>query len=74
MTPKPTKETRDEVAERRLKDLSARVGEHFGEYLLAVRSDGILKWRFSDRTFAHGAVGRIQDRLREQDSMELRGD
>lgn len=49
-----------EVMERdmkRLDDISARTGEHFGEYIILVKnSGGMVSWRASDSAWCDGAA------------------
>ena len=44
-----------------LLNCAAKVGESFGDYLLLVRTETGMQWRFSDRTWAAGAAERFQN-------------
>lgn len=55
----------------KMRDMAAKVGEHFSDYLIIVRVKDGLNWRMSDRTFALGALNRLSVRLSEEDRLSL---
>lgn len=51
--------TGDREADR-LRDICSRVGEHFQDYVVIIRTeDGNVSWRASDPTWAEGAARRF---------------
>ena len=59
------------IDEQRIDSLRAKIGEHFGDYLLIVRigSRG-LSWRSSDPTWASGAAGRYITGVMDHDFLQ----
>ncbi len=64
-----TRKSHDMNANERLRDISAKLSEHFTDYVVVARIKDGLVWRFSDRTFAMGAADRIKDQLIIADRM-----
>lgn len=58
----------------RLAQLRALAGEHFDDYLVVVRKDGLLHWAASDRTWAAGAAKRYGTIMDEEDRARRRAD
>jgi hypothetical protein len=51
----------------------AKSGEHFGDYLLIVKTNnGILDWRSSDKTWALGAAQRFINLGHAEDEVNMR--
>ncbi len=56
---------------KRIRDVSAHMSEFFDDYVVIGRIRDGLVWRFSDRTFALGAAGRLADRLTMDDLIAI---
>jgi hypothetical protein len=57
----------------RFLDMVAKSGEHFGDYLLIVKTNnGILDWRSSDKTWALGAAQRFINLGHAEDEVNMR--
>lgn len=52
-------------------NLASHVAEFFPDYVVIGRVRDGLVWRFSDRTFAMGAIKRLAERLDSDDRMAL---
>lgn len=50
----------------------AALGEHFTDYVVIVKEPRGLVWKMSDRTFALGAVSRLQIRLETEEQFQVR--
>lgn len=58
-------------AEERFRELSAKAGEHFDDYLLVVRSGKSMMWKSSDGCWALGAAVRFSTDTMDRDRFEL---
>ena len=52
-------------------NLASHVAEFFPDYVVIGRVRDGLVWRFSDRTFAMGAIKRLAERLANDDRLAL---
>lgn len=56
-----------------LGNTSAYISEFFTDYVVIGRVKDGLVWRYSDRTFAQGAIKRLADRLDTDDRIAVEG-
>ena len=57
----------------KIKNISAKLSEHFSDYVVVGRVKDGLVWRYSDRSFAIGALARLEQRIRMEDQMNAQG-
>lgn len=69
--PSEEERTRAKRTEDRIEALCARLGEHFPDYLVIVRTGSRgLSWRSSEATWAMGAAERYAAAVKVSDSLE----
>lgn len=67
-----TKKEPQKPAHERFLDSCAKVGEHFPEFLMIVKTDeGFMDWRSSDKTWAMGAAERYLNLSHTEDETNL---
>lgn len=58
----------------KLEDMASKAGEHFGDYILIVRTPNGIMWKTNDRTWGTGACIRYLNCSSESDKIIERED
>lgn len=53
--------------EEKFKEITAKCGEYFNDYMILARSGDLMLWRASDDTWAFGASSRFNDHIINKD-------